>query len=98
MLESFQVNDYSFENIIELNDNLQYLDYINADYEFKEITVEPDIAYKYQGNLFGLFRELDIHPNLFTYTMYINGYTNPVEFAGDKYVFKVAIKPPIPIS
>jgi len=98
MLESFQVNDYSFDNVIQLNDNLQYLDYIKANYEFKEINIDPSVAYKYQGNLFGLFRQLNISPNLFLYTMYINGYHNPVDFMGDKYTFQLAIKPPIPSS
>lgn len=98
MLESFQVSDYSFDSITELNDNLQYLDFIKANYEFKEIAVDPGVAYRFQGNLFGLFRQLNIEPNLFLYTMYLNGITNPVEFNGQVYSFKIAIKPPIPIS
>ena len=96
MLEAFQVNDYSFENTTELNDNLQYIDYIKSNYDFKEIAVDPTISYRYQGNLFGLFRELNISPNLFLYTMYINNYTNPVDFNGEVYTFKLAISPPIP--
>lgn len=98
MLENFQVNDYSFDNIETLNDNLQYIDYINNNYEFKEVIVEPILAYKYQGNLFGLFHELNISPNLFLFTLYINGYNNPIEYDGNKLTFKIAIKPPIPLS
>lgn len=98
MLESFLVNDYSFDSVSQLNDNLQYLDYINANYQFTEIAVDPGVAYRYQGNLFGLFRQLDISPTLFTFTMYINGYSNPVDYNGDMYNFKIAIRPPIPSS
>lgn len=98
MLETFQVNDYSFDSVTELNDNLQYIDFIKANYEFKEVAVDPGVAYRFQGNLFGLFRYLNIAPNLFLYTMYLNGFTNPVEFNGEVYNFKIAIKPPIPVS
>ncbi len=96
MLEQYQVNDYSFNTYQELNDNLLYLDYINKSYEFNLVTVSPDVAYRYQGNLFGLLRELNVSPNLFVYTMYLNGYNNPVDFKGDKYSLKLAIKPNIP--
>jgi hypothetical protein len=98
MLESFQVNDYSFDSITELNDNLQYIDFIKANYDFKEIAVDPGVAYRYQGNLFGLFRYLNVDPKLFLYTMYINNLTSPVDFNGEIYNFKIAIKPPIPSS
>lgn len=98
MLESFQVNDYSFDSTTQLNDNLQYLDFIKANYEFTEIAVDPGVAYRYQGNLFGLFRQLNIDAKLFVYTMYLNGYTNPVDYNGERFNFKIAIKPPIPSS
>ena len=98
MLESFQVSEYSFDQYTELNDNLQYLDYIKANYEFKQVAVDPGTAHRFQGNLFGLFRALNIEANLFLFTMYLNGYTNPVDFNGDVFTFKVATKPPIPSS
>ena len=98
MLENLQINDYSFESLSQLNDNLLYLDYITRNYEYKTVSVTPDTAYRYQGNLFGMFRELNIKPDLFVYTMYINGYRSPRDFKGDKLDFKLAIKPPIPFS
>lgn len=100
MLETLMVNDYQFESLTEINDNLQYLDYINANYEFNNVNVLPDIAYKFQGNFFGLLRHLgNIPPSLFTFTMYINGMTNPYEYDGEKMLtIKVAIRPPIPMN
>ncbi len=98
MLEQYQVNDYSFSTYQELNDNLLYLDYINRTYEFNIVTVNPGVAYRYQGNFFGLLRELNVTTNLFVYTLYLNGYNNPVDFNGDTYTIKVAIKPSIPSS
>lgn len=98
MLENFQTNDYSFESLSQLNDNLQYLDHIDRNYEFKTVTVSPDTAYRYQGNFFGLLSTMNIDPGLYLYTMYINGYKNPRDYAGDKFELKLAIKPPIPVS
>lgn len=96
MLEDLQVNDYQFDSLTQMNDNLQYLDYINHNYQFQDTTVDPHLSYKYQGNLFGLFREMGIQPHLFVYTMYLNNYSDPREFDGIKTTFKLAIKPPIP--
>ena len=97
MLEEFITNDYSFEDVTELNDNLQYLDHINLNYEFKLVSVSPGIAYRYQGNFFGLLKELrTITPDLYVYTMYLNGLSNPTDYTGEKLTIKVAIKPPVP--
>lgn len=98
MLEQFIGRDYSFTNFTALNDALQYLDYVDAKYDFDLVNVDPDVAYRYQGNLFGLFAEMGISPSLFLFTMYLNGYNNPVDFAGDRITFKLATKPPIPGS
>lgn len=98
MLEDFQNGDYSFGSIQEMNDNLQYIDYINRNYVFNTQTVDPAMAYRYKGNFFGLLKEFNVNPNVFLYTLYINGYTNPRQFAGDKYTFLIAIKPAIPTS
>lgn len=98
MLKSYQVNNYNFESISQLNDNLQYLDYLKKNIEFKTISINNALAYRYQGNLFGLLKELGISSDLFLYTMYINDFSNPVEFDGNKYILKIPIKPPIPVS
>lgn len=98
MLESFQRNDYSFDSIQQMNDNLVYINYIDANYEYDIVTVSPDDAYRYQGNLFGLFKEMGLSPSLFLYALYLNGYTNPIDFDGKQTVFKKPIKPPIPTN
>lgn len=98
MLEQLQVNDYKFSTYSNLNDNLLYLDYINLTYNFSEVSVLPNIALRYTGNLFGLFEEIGIPPDLYVFTMYINGYVSPTDFDGKKYIFKRAIKPQVPTS
>lgn len=81
-----------------MNDNLLYLDYIDENYERAYINTTPDMAYKYQGNLFGLFNELLIRPELYVYTMYMNGYNSPNQYKGDVITFITPIKPPIPTT
>lgn len=98
MLEQLQVNDYKFPNYAKLNDNLIYLDHIDITYNFNEVSITPDVALRYRGNLFGLFKEMRIDTNLYVFTMYINGYKSPVDFDGKKYTFKLAIKPLVPNS
>lgn len=96
MLEQFQTNTYRFEDYLLLNDNLLYLDYINNNYQFKEVTIEPVMSYRYRGNLIGLFREMNLDPALYVYTQYINGFVNPQDFDGTMTTMKIAIQPPIP--
>ena len=98
MLESLQTNDYAFDSFTQLNDNLLYLDYIDRNYEFKTATVTPDVGYRFQGQLFALFNTLNIEKNLYVYTMYLNGYTSPMNYDGKQLTFKVAIRPPVPLS
>jgi len=96
MLQTLQANNYRIDNYENYNDNLLYLDYIKNNYEFQEILIEPAIAHAYQGNLIGLFGELNIEPGLYLFTMYINNIDNPVLFDGNLTTLKIAIRPPIP--
>jgi len=94
MLESLQTNDYSFNDYVQLNDKLLFIDYYlyNNQYEIK--TTDPMTAYRYQGNLFGLFKEMGISQKQYVYVMYANGYTNPLNYEGKKIQFKVPVNPP----
>jgi hypothetical protein len=97
MLENLQVNSYDFENYTELNDNLLYLDYIKHNYKFEEITIQPILRHRYQGNFFGLLREINnVSPSLYLYTLYINNLTSPTDYnENSSLVIKIPIKPPI---
>lgn len=98
MLDQLQVNNHRFVDYTNLNDNLLYLDHIDITYNFNEVGVSPDIALRYRGNLYGLFKEMGIDTNLYVFTMYINGYTSPVDFDGKKFTFKLAVRPLVPNS
>lgn len=98
MLEQLYTNTYRFADYNKLNDNLLYLDHIDITYNFNEVGVSPDVALRYRGNLFGLFQHMGIEKDLYVFMMYINGYTSPVDFDGNKFTFKLAIKPLVPNS
>jgi len=85
-LPNFQIrpDHEKFSNYFKL-----HLDYINKTKGFQVFTVEDIVAYRYQGNLYGLFKEINIPPYLYEYTAYINGYTDPVDYDGTKTTFKI---------
>lgn len=96
MLETLQTNNYRINTITELNDNLLYLDYIDSTYEFKQVMVDPSVAYRHQGNFVGLLKDLGVDIGLYHFTMYLNGINNPVDYDGKLRLLKLPIKPPIP--
>lgn len=89
-------NNYSIPDYKYLNDRLLYIDYVDRNYTYREESVMPVEAYRYQGNLFGLFRKLGIDPGLYVYAMYLNGYVNPTDYDGVRYTFKIPVRVPIP--
>lgn len=96
MLEQFMSNTYALPGYTYLNDRLLYIDYVDKKYNYQQATVLPMEAYRYQGNLFGLFKLLGISPSLYVYAMYLNGYNNPVNYEGKKITFKIPVRVPIP--
>jgi hypothetical protein len=66
-----------------------HLDYINKTKGFSIVNVEDIIAYRYQGNLYGLFKEINVPAYLYEYTAYINDYMNPTDYDGTKTMFKI---------
>lgn len=89
-------SSYSIANYTLLNDSLLYTDHINRKYTYQQVAVAPIEAYRYQGNLYGLFRALGISSSLFAFALYLNGFTNPSNYDGSKTTFKVPIKVQIP--
>jgi hypothetical protein len=65
------------------------LDYISKTKGFQVVNVEDIIAYRYQGNLYGLFKEINIPASMYEYTAYINGYVDPVDYDGTQTMFKI---------
>ena len=86
----------SVESYTEMNEVLLHMDFVNQNYAYREVTVADIDAYRHQGNLYGLFYLMGIVPELHLYTMHLNGYTNPVDYEGEKLVFRIPVMPPIP--
>ncbi len=99
MLEAYMVETVSSEDDIETNHALQYVDYLSRHNTYEVVVVEPGMAYKYQGNFYGLLKELGRVPvNAYLYALYINGLTNPNNFDGEAKSIKIPLIPPIPGS
>lgn len=96
MLEQLQNLSFALADYNRLNDTLLYIDYINANYQYKDVFVAPDIAYRHRGNFTSLMAAMEIDPALYLYTMYVNGINNPVDFDGKPVTLKVPVIPPIP--
>lgn len=96
MLEQYLTVDYRLGTFTEWNERLIYMDYVNKTYEYREVVATPIEAYRYQGNLFGLFKSLGVSPSMFFYAMSLNGYTNPLNYEGKNLIFKIPVMPPIP--
>ena len=88
---TYRVPDYPY-----LNDRLIYIDYVDRNYAYEEVVVSPMDAYRFQGNLLGLFRLIGVPNNLLPFALYLNGYTNPVNYDGKQLTFKIPKMPPIP--
>lgn len=78
------------------NDRMTYIDFIDRNYEYQQVTVIPSEAHRFQGNLYGLFTELGVSSKLLPFALYLNGYTNPCDFDGNKVTWKIPKMPPIP--
>ncbi len=98
MLKALMVNDFSFQSIEEMNDNLLYIDYNFKKFGFEDLIIDPSLANKHNGNLYNLLHELNIPKNLYFFTLYANGYTNPTDYQRDHLVLKLPVRPPIPSS
>ena len=88
--------DYREKDYTTLNHKLLYLDFIDKNYEYELVPVEPDIAYVNQGNFIGLLDAMMVEPKLFMTAMYLNGINNPVDFDGKPFMMKRPVNPPIP--
>lgn len=88
---TYRVPDYKY-----LNDRLVYIDYVDRNYTYEQAMVAPMDAYRFQGNLLGLFRFMGVSDTLLPYALYLNGYTNPTNYDGKQLTFKLPKMPPIP--
>jgi len=89
---------YNYNDNIEQNHQLLYLDYMAILYKDKYniLNINPDQAYVFTGNFYGLLKELKIPEDLYLLTLYLNNYTSPDQYDGNKYSIIIPQKPNIP--
>lgn len=63
-----------------------HLTWIRARRESDVVVIQPHIAYKYEGDLYGALTELRIPQHLHWTVMRVNGLYSPTEFKGDEQV------------
>lgn len=96
MLEQYTKPLFQIDNFQQLNETILHIDFVNLFYEYDEVTVSDIDAYRFQGNLYGLFRLLKVSRDMMLYAMQLNGFTNPLNYDGKKTTFKIPVPPPIP--
>lgn len=96
MLKQLITVDFKALPESKMNDALLYTDYLSHIKDFEELIVDHSTAYKYQGNFYGLLKELGVNHSLFVLTMYVNGLVNPLDYDGVGGSLRVAKTMPIP--
>ena len=81
-LESGNDPNYFTDEFLKfIEDNLGYF---SKKDDLKTLNFEPAVGYKYEGDLYGLFRLLNVPNHLHYLTMRINGYDTPTDFKADR--------------
>lgn len=96
MLENLMEYNAKVEDYVGLNDRLCYVDYVSRNFGYTTVSINPMDAYRLQGNLYAVFASLGVDPNMYVYAMYVNGYTNPMNYEGKKVTFKIPTDIQIP--
>lgn len=78
--------NYETINYFTLINVLLYLDYYHKENKKSEQVIDQHTSYRYQGNFYGLLNELKIPAKYHIFILYFNGYTNPVQFDGNRTV------------
>jgi hypothetical protein len=66
-----------------------HLDYLLGHPATKWVSNEDFNALKYKGDLYGMFRNMQIPLDIHYVTMRLNGYTNSADYKGDTRLFRV---------
>lgn len=90
MLKELFTNNFKGEEDRVMNDTYLFIDYREASTEYELKVVEPGLAYRYQGNFYGLLKELTVPDYLYMNTLYINKLVSPLDYKGEGGVVKIA--------
>ena len=82
---------FSYRSSGDIFERLLFLDSIKDDTrKYREELIEPAVAWKYQGDFYGLLNHMNIEPKYWLPSLYLSGYTSPVQYDGEKLTILVA--------
>jgi hypothetical protein len=76
-------NVYGDKDVINMVE--QNIDYRRRTAEIGTIAIPPDMAYRNQGNFYGLLTELGVQADYHAFTAYLNNIRSPHDFNGKIY-------------
>ena len=96
MLSMYMNNDLKIDNYDTFNDELLYVDRLDLKTKFNVTLIEPHMALKYEGNFYGLLKEIGTPISLYLQALYINRLTHPTDYRSSMLVVKTPVKLKIP--
>lgn len=82
---------YAYRQYGIINNYILYYESLkNKDDQYSIEVVEPGIAYRYQGDFYGLLDYLNISSSLYLPTLYLNGLQSPYDYDGVETSIKIA--------
>lgn len=70
-----------FQSVLE-----QHLEYFKVTGTISTLTISDHQSLKYQGDLYGIFEDVNIAKKFHYLVMRLNGFTHPGDYAGDSRV------------
>lgn len=79
-LSMFERKVFKNTSFLELTEEMLYLDKEIQKKSYREVALEPIAHVHYKGNFYALLQDLNVDPDLYLYTLYLNNYTSPYDF------------------
>lgn len=96
MLQQYMTNNLQIKDFHRFNDELLYLDRLDLRHNFETIIVDADVAYKHEGNFYGLLKDLGVQSKHYLYALYLNKLNHPSDYRPSLRVLKKPLDLNIP--
>lgn len=86
-----KANLYAYGSYRYINNTLLYYEGMKDERsKYSREIISPEVAFKYQGDFYGLLSHLNVPPHLMLPTLYLNGLTSPYDFDGKELELLIA--------